>query len=68
VTLADLSRWYIETFAAISKWQRSKQAHLEFLERHALGTADVLNPAAAMLIDGGSRVDRLGGPLGKEHP
>jgi hypothetical protein len=31
-TLADLIRWYIETFETISKWQRSKQTHLEFLE------------------------------------
>ena len=26
----------------ISKWQRSKQAHLEFLERHALGKCNAL--------------------------
>src|SRR6266478_9735054 len=32
-TLADLIRGYIETFETISKWQRSKQAHPEFLER-----------------------------------
>jgi len=25
VTLAELIRWYIETFEEISKWQRSKQ-------------------------------------------
>lgn len=36
-TLAERIRWYIENFEEISKWQRSKQAHLEFLERHALG-------------------------------
>jgi integrase len=36
-TLAELIRWYIETFETISHWQRSKQTHLEFLERHALG-------------------------------
>jgi integrase len=36
-TLADLIRWYIDTFGKISRWQRSKQTHLEFLERHALG-------------------------------
>jgi len=36
-TLAELIRWYIDTFETISKWQRSKQAHLELLERHALG-------------------------------
>jgi len=27
VTLGELIRWYIETFEAISKWQRSKQSH-----------------------------------------
>jgi len=32
-TLAELIRWYIDTFETISRWQRSKQAHLEFLER-----------------------------------
>ena len=36
-TLAELIRWYIDTFETISRWQRSKQTHLEFLERHALG-------------------------------
>ena len=36
-TLAELIRWYIETFETISRWQRSKQTHLEFLERHSLG-------------------------------
>jgi integrase len=50
-TLAELIRWYIETFAPISKWQRSKQTHLEFLERHALGKSDALNLTSAMLID-----------------
>lgn len=33
ITLAALIRWYIDTFESISKWQRSKQTHLEFLER-----------------------------------
>ena len=50
-TLAGLIRWYIETFETISKWQRSKQTHLEFLERHALGKTNALNLTAAMLID-----------------
>ena len=50
-TLAELIRWYIETFERISKWQRSKQTHLEFLERHALGKADALSLTSAMLID-----------------
>ena len=49
--LAGLIRWYIEAFETISKWQRSKQTHLEFLERHALGKTNALNLTAAMLID-----------------
>ena len=51
VTLAELIRWYIETFETISKWQRSKQAHLEFLERHRIGKAEALTLTAARLID-----------------
>ncbi|MFI4869505.1 MAG: hypothetical protein ACHQDD_09160 [Steroidobacterales bacterium] len=50
-TLAELIRWYIEAFETISKWQRSKQTHLEFLERHALGRTNALSLTAAMLID-----------------
>jgi hypothetical protein len=50
-TLAELIRWYIETFETISKWQRSKQAHLEFLERHALGKSNALTLTSAELID-----------------
>jgi hypothetical protein len=42
-TLAELIRWYIETFETISRWQRSKQSHLEFLERHAIGKANALD-------------------------
>jgi hypothetical protein len=44
-TLAELIRCYIETFETISKWQRSKQAHLEFLERQALGKSNALTLA-----------------------
>jgi integrase len=50
-TLAELIRWYIEAFETLSKWQRSKQTHLKFLERHALGKTNALNLTAAMLID-----------------
>jgi hypothetical protein len=50
-TLAGLIRWYIEAFETISKWQRSKQTHLEFLERHALGKTNALKLTTAMLID-----------------
>jgi len=51
VTLAALIRWYIETFETISKWQRSKQSHLEFLEHHAIGKVNALALTAAALID-----------------
>jgi integrase len=50
-TVAELIRWYIETFQTISKWQRSKQAHLQFLERCALGKLDAFKLDAAILID-----------------
>ena len=50
-TLAELIRWYIDTFETISKWQRSKQTHLEFLERHSIGKANVLTLTSAVLID-----------------
>jgi integrase len=49
--LAELIRWYIETFESVSKWQRSKQAHLEFLERHALGQLNALALTSAELIN-----------------
>jgi hypothetical protein len=50
VTLAALIGWYRETFETISKWQRSKQSHLEFLERHAIGKVNALELTAAALI------------------
>src|SRR5262249_17820702 len=50
-TLAELIRWYIDNFESVSKWQRSKQAHLQFLERHALGGLNALSLTAAELID-----------------
>jgi hypothetical protein len=50
-SVAELIRWYIDNFEGVSKWQRSKQAHLEFLERHALGKANALTLASADLID-----------------
>ena len=49
-TLAELIRWYIDTFETISKWQRSKQSHLQFLERHALGKFNALTLTSAELI------------------
>jgi len=50
VTLAALIRWYIETFEKISRWQRSKQSHLEFLQHHAIGRVNALELTAATLI------------------
>jgi integrase len=50
-TIAELVRWYIDNFETVSKWQRSKQAHLEFLERHALGQTNALTLTSAQLID-----------------
>jgi integrase len=50
-TLAELIRWYIDNFETVSKWQRSKQAHLQFLERHALGKINALTLTSAQLID-----------------
>jgi hypothetical protein len=49
-TLAGLIRWYIDTFETISRWQRSKQTHLEFLERNALGKALAHTLTSADLI------------------
>jgi hypothetical protein len=51
VTVAELIRWYIDTFEPISKWQRSKPSHLGCLERHALGEVNALNLTAAALIN-----------------
>jgi hypothetical protein len=50
-TLAELIRGCIDTFETISKWQRSKQAHLELLERRALGKCNALTLTSAALID-----------------
>jgi len=41
-TLAELIQWYIESFQEISRWQRSKQAHLRFLENHTIGGSNAL--------------------------
>src|SRR5689334_103558 len=49
-TLSELIRWYIDTFKTISRWQRSKQTHLEFLERHALGKTTAHTLTSADLI------------------
>lgn len=51
VTLASLIHWYIETFEEVSKWQRSKQAHLRFLENHTIGQANVIELTTADLLE-----------------
>jgi len=50
-TLAELIRWYIDSFESVSKWQRSKQTHLEFLERHPIGQSNPYTLTGAALID-----------------
>lgn len=49
--LASVVRWYIDSFKAISNWQRSKQAALEFLERHPIGQVDVLKLTSGRIVD-----------------
>ena len=49
-TLAELIRWYINTFETVSRWQRSKQTHLEFLERHSLSKIEAFTLTSADLI------------------
>lgn len=51
VTLASLIRWYIDNFQHVSKWQRTKQAQLEFLEKHPIGKLDAFSLTPATLID-----------------
>jgi hypothetical protein len=50
ITLAALIRWYIDTFESISKWQRSKQTHLEFLERHPFSNNVALRLNVSQLV------------------
>lgn len=50
-SLARAIRWYIDTFEPISRWQRSKQTHREFLERHPIGKSNVLALTTAILVD-----------------
>lgn len=51
VTLGELIRSYSDTFESISRWQRSKQTHLEFLERHRIGKSNIFALTTAILID-----------------
>jgi integrase len=50
-SLSQLIRWYIDQFGAVSKWQRTKQSQLEFLEKHPIGTSNALALTSATLID-----------------
>lgn len=50
-TPARVIRWYIDTFESVSKWQRTKQTHLEFLERHQIGKSNPFALTTAILVD-----------------
>ena len=50
-SLGGLIRWYMDTFQTISKWQRSKQTHLEFLERHTISDFGALELTTEILLD-----------------
>jgi len=49
--LSKLIRWYIDTFQDISKWQRSKQSQLLFLENHPIGDTDAVFLESGTLVD-----------------
>jgi integrase len=49
--LATLIRWYIDSFQHISKWERTKQSQLLFLEKHPIGELDAVSLQSATLID-----------------
>lgn len=49
--LSKLIRWYIDNFQTVSKWQRTKQCQLEFLEKHPIGKADALKLTSTALVD-----------------
>lgn len=49
-TFAALIRWYIDTYESLSQWQRSKQAALEFLEKHPIGQTDPFALTTDVLI------------------
>lgn len=50
-TLGRLIRWYLDTFRKISQWQRTKQAQLEFLERHPISQCNALALTAQQLVN-----------------
>lgn len=49
-TFAALIRWYIDTYETLSQWQRSKQAALEFLEKHTIAQIDPFALTTDVLI------------------
>src|SRR5688572_26721664 len=49
--LSTLIRWYIDSFQHISKWQRSKQSQLVFLEKHPIGDVDAVFLESGTLVD-----------------
>jgi hypothetical protein len=50
-SLTSLIRWYIDNFSTVSKWQRTKQARLEFPEKHPTGKSNIFSMTPATLID-----------------
>jgi len=60
--LGKLIRWYIDRFETISDWKRSKQTHLEFLERHPIANRDTRTLTTGILIEHiqGPRADGAG--------
>jgi len=48
--LGSLIRWYINAFEKISRWQRTKAAHLRFLEQHTLAQMDVRDLTTQALV------------------
>jgi hypothetical protein len=50
MAIAKLVRWYIDSFQSISKWRRSKQTYLKFLERHPIAEADARKLTTPKLV------------------
>ncbi|HEX4267796.1 MAG TPA: hypothetical protein VHY36_07920 [Steroidobacteraceae bacterium] len=50
-SLARLIRWYIDRFESVSKWQRRKQTHLQFLQRHQISKSNPFALTTAILVD-----------------
>jgi integrase len=50
-SLASLIRWYIDDFHKLSRWRRTKQSQLEFLEKHSIGKANAVKLTVTALVD-----------------